>query len=197
MVRKSVFLFLVLLLFASSVSAGVDKIRDEPRQVTLYRQMVQTRSDKQDTRYRFADYIGFNVVKEIADSTKDSALYILIKVFATDGLSIVRGDTLELVIDDNPYYLKCTRLWDYKQVFRKITLSGLPGQTTYLETPIYNVDRAFLYKLAESHKILIDLYGRNRHFKGAITSTGISNIRDFCKKCVKNTDNPESTKGKQ
>jgi len=195
--KKSVFLFLVFLLTASSISAGVDEMKFEARKVTLYRELVQTKSDKQDTRYRFPDYIGFNVVKEVADSTKDSCLYILIEAFAADGLSIVRGDTLELVIDGVPHYLKCARLWEYKQVSDKITLRGLPGYTEYLETPIYNIDREFLYKLADAHNILIDVYGRNRHFKGKITEEGISNIRDFCKKCAKRPENPEPAKGKK
>jgi hypothetical protein len=174
--------WVVVLVVSGGSKIQVKDSKDGDR--TLY--IVHDIPLKCDLPHREMEYddINLNIYKEISKSKNDSTFYLFVFIYSEGGLDIRRGDTLKLDIGGELHYLRCTRLFQEKYLFSRGTTIYGRAYKKYSETPIYNIDRELLRKIAGCKKVPFEFYGRNRHMTGKIPSKGTKLIRKFCDKYV-------------
>lgn len=115
---------------------------------------------------------------------KDSTFIISLGVLTDERINIRKGDTLELTLDSEKIILRCKEFMGppsnngYRQFGRRPII-------VYSESPMYDVKREVILKLAAAKRASFVVKGGEFSIEFKIPKDGIAEVREFCDKYVK------------
>jgi hypothetical protein len=171
----------IALLILSCMGPKISVIDDPKLNRTIYR----VTSLFVDVDQKYTGPYGntmFKIDMYVSKVNRDTSLYLEVGALTRNGIDLARGDTLELIIDADRYYLACLEL---AQEGDTVTFGTVYSRDIYiLEGGWFKIDRALVSALAHSESVSFSISSKKGSLPGRFNANNLKKIREFYNKFV-------------